>query len=139
MDGVAVILALLAEGENVTKLVAPDAEPERISGDALAEGVTFPALRATLISSIDRNILSPGMTRMVTQRVQVEAHAGTVPEMKALIKAVRSDCADRIIAEMGGLTNITVHTDGRGPDGISADTGARMATQDFKVTFNEER
>lgn len=138
-DGAIVLIALLCADAGVTALVPPDADPPRISGDALGQNVALPALRVWKVSSSDLNIPAPGTHRWVTQRVQVEAHAENVPQAKALLRAVRRALADRRIAEHDGLTGIKIHTAGEGPEGFSADTGARVATQDFRVAYNEER
>lgn len=138
MDGAAVILNLLAQDAGVTAMVPAEADPPRLTGDVLGQTVTLPAIRVMKISSTDRNILKPGARRRVTQRIQAEAHGRTMPEAKVLLKAIRKACADRLLPELGGLTEIAVHTDGEGPEGISADTNARVALQDFRVSYNEE-
>lgn len=139
MDGAAIILDLLANDSGLTALVSASDNPSRISGDALGQGVTLPAVRVWKIDGFDRNILSPGAKVRVTQRVQVESHAATIPSMKQVHAAIRAACADQIIASLGGLTEIVVLTQGEGPEGLSPDTMARVATQDFSVSYNEAR
>jgi len=136
MNGVAVILQLLSADAGVTGLIDPDALPSRISGDVLGQGVVLPAIEVELVSSVDRNILSPGGARHVQDRVTVRGHAATVPDLAALMKAIKTACADQM-PEIAGLAAITVHTDGAGPQGISPATMARARTQDFLVRYSE--
>jgi hypothetical protein len=140
MDGVAVIRQLLAADAAVTAMV-PATSPggqSRMSADPLAQGVDLPAISLEEISAVDRNIPAPGATRFVTARIQVTGHARNYPELRALMKAIKNACADQR-PTVTGLTNVVVLTDGTGPQGISAVTNARTQTQDFKVTYNEER
>ena len=138
-DGAVVLIALLCDDANVTAMVPPDADPPRITEDVLAQGTTLPALRVHTVSNTDTNISAPGPRRWVRQRVQVDCHGGTKPEAKALRQAVRRALADRRIDQFEDLTIIRINTAGRGPDGFDPDTGARVATQDFFVSYNEER
>lgn len=134
MDGVAAIRQLLLAEAAVTDL-APAA---RISADPLPVGVALPAISIEEISAVPRNLPSPGATRFVSARIQVTGHAAGYPQLRALMRAIRSACADKR-PEVDGLTNVTVHLEGTGPQGISTVTQARAQAQDFRVMFNEER
>lgn len=141
MDGVAAIRQLLVASPEVTDLVPASGAPgamSRISADVLAEGVQLPAISIEEISAVDRNIPNPGLTRFVTARIQVTGHARSYPELRQLMKAIKRACADQQ-PEVAGLVNVAVHTSGTGPQGISGVTQARAQTQDFQVTYNEER
>jgi len=138
MSGQQAIYQLLVEDGGVTALVDPAASPTRISSDVLPQGVTLPAIRIELVSSVDRNIPSPGVKRRVTDRVQVTALAATVPEAIVLRKAIRHACGDAR-PTVAGITDVVVLTDGAGPDGIDEQTLARAAPQDFRVSYNETR
>ena len=136
MNGVAVIIQLLCDDAGVTALVDPDASPSRISGDTLGQGVVLPAIEVELVSSVDRNIPAPGGNRHVRDRVTVRGHAETVPDLAVLMKAIKLACANQM-PEVDGLSHVTVHTDGAGPQGINPATMARARTQDFLVRYTE--
>ena len=134
MNGVIAVRALLVADAGVMALV-PEA---RIVAGALAQGTTLPAISLMSVSSVDRNIPSPGSKRRVTERVQVTVLAASYPQAKTLIAAVRSAAADRMPV-IDGLAQVTVHTYSAGPDFLDAETGIHMQTQDFRVSFNEAR
>jgi len=134
MNGVIAVRTLLVNDTGVTALV-PVA---RISAGSLPQGTDLPAISLMSVSSVDRNIPAPGAKRRVTERVQVTVLARTYPEAKTLIAAVRAAAADQMPA-IGGLTDITVHTDSAGPDFLDEETGIHMQTQDLRVSFNEAR
>ncbi len=142
MDGAAVIVALLTADAEVTALVPAGENPPRISADALAQNVALPAIRVMKISSSDRNALSRGTQVKITQRIQVEAHAATLPGARAVMEAIRGACSYRIepsVAGVSGLSRVVVLSAGEGPEGISGDTMARVETQDFLVSYNKDR
>ncbi len=134
MNGVIAVRSLLVGDLRVTTLVPP----ERIAAGTLQQGTVLPAIALTSISSVDRNVPSPGPKRRVTERVQVTVLARTYPEAKAIIAAVRAASADRM-PQIDGLSDVTVHTDSAGPDFLDEETGIHMQTQDFRVSFNEAR
>jgi hypothetical protein len=134
MNGVIVVRSLLVGDTGVTALV-PVA---RIAAGMLPQGTDLPAISLMSVSSIDRNVPAPGPKRRVTERVQITVLARTYPEAKALIAALRSAAADQMPA-IGGLTDVTVHTDSAGPDFLDEETGIHMQTQDLRVSFNEAR
>lgn len=132
MDGVAAIRYLLANNAPMVALV-PAA---RISAGDLPQGVTLPAISVDFISGIDRNIVEPGMTRHVTERVQVTCFASTYVSLKALQRAVKTACADTF-PTISGISNVVVHTDGQGPDFRDEANSIRMGTQDFRVSYTQ--
>ncbi len=134
MNGVIAVRSLLVGDLRVTTLVPP----ERIDAGTLPQGTVLPAIALTSISSVDRNVPSPGPKRRVTERVQVTVLARTYPEAKSIIAAVRAAAADRM-PQIDGLSDVTVHTDSAGPDFLDEETGIHMQTQDFRVSFNEAR
>lgn len=141
MDGVAAIRLLLAAEPAVTAMVPATAGPgeqTRMSADPLPVDVELPALSLETISTVQRNLPAPGATRFVTERVQVTGHARNYRELRMLMKAVMTACADKR-PEVAGLSNVSVQADGAGPQGISATTSARAMSQDFRVHYNEER
>lgn len=134
MDGVAAVKQLLHADGTLTALV-PAA---RIQAGALPQGITLPALALESISKVDRNIPAPGADRHVSERVQVTVLAKTYPSQKEIMRAVRHAVADKF-PTVSGLVNVTVHTDGSGPDLINDDASIRIQTQDFRVTYSETR
>ena len=134
MNGVIAVRALLVADTGVTALVPAI----RIVAGVIPQGSALPAISLMSVSSIDRNIPAPGSKRRVTERVQVTVLAVSYPAAKALIRAVRAASADRMPA-IGGLTDVTVHTDSAGPDFLDEETGIHMQSQDFRVSFNEAR
>lgn len=132
MDGVAAIRYLLANNAPVVALV-PAA---RISAGDLPQGVTLPAISVDLISGIDRNIIEPGTTRHVTERVQVTCFASTYPALKALQQAVKRACADTF-PTVTGIQNVVVHSENQGPDFRDEANSIRMGTQDFRVSYTQ--
>ena len=138
MDGVGIVLSLLEEDAGILALIDMDAIPSRLAGGVLTATVALPALSVTEISSVDRNIPDPAVKRHVRQRIQVTGIAATYPAVKGLLAAVKTACADKMPAD-GSLTEITVHTDGAGPDMYDEDLDAYVKTQDFLVRYNEVR
>jgi hypothetical protein len=134
VDGVAAVRAALVADGTLTGLV-PVA---RIQAGALPQSITLPALAIESISKVDRNILDALVDRHVTERVQVTVLAATYPSQKQIMRAVRHAAADKF-PTVSGLANVTIHTDGAGPDLINEDASIRIATQDFKVTYSETR
>ena len=134
MNGVIAVRSLLVADTGVTALV-PVA---RIAAGMLPQGTDLPAISLMSVSSVDRNVPAPGAKRRVTERVQVTVLARTYPEVKAIIAAARQAAADQM-PTIDGLFDVTVHTDSAGPDFLDEETGIRMQTQDFRVSFNEAR
>lgn len=132
MSGVVVMVHLMSADPGVTALVAPN----NIVGDTIAEGTPLPNISAQQISSVDHNIPAPGGTRHVTQRIQLTIRARSRPEAKAILKAVRRAGSGKM-PTIAGLTDVVSQTDGEGPDGTEAQTGARLQAQDFRVSYNE--
>jgi len=132
MNGVIAVRALLVADTGVTALVPAS----RIIAGSIPQGTTLPAISLMAVSSTDRNILQPGTSRRVTERVQVTALAASYPATKAVLRAVRQAAADRTPV-IDGITHVTVHTDSSGPDFLDEATGIHMQTQDFRVSFNE--
>lgn len=134
MNGVIAVRGLLVGDLRVTGLV-----PEvRIAAGTLPQGTALPAIALMSISSVDRNVPSPGPKRRVTERVQVTVLARAYAEAKTIIAAIRAAAADQMPV-IGGLTEVTVNTDSAGPDFLDEETGILMQTQDFRVSFNEAR
>lgn len=132
MSGVAVVRALLVASAPLTSVVSA----ARISAGVLPVGTAIPSIGVMEVSSSDRNKPKPGLTTHVRDRVQVTVMAANYVQQKQLIRLVRSACKN-YIGDIAGVTEVTVHTDGRGPDFDDVDAGLYMQTQDFLVEFNE--
>lgn len=136
MNGVAAIVQLLVDDAAVIALAPADADPPRISGEELAEGVALPAIDVESVSLTPLVLPKAGAARFVRERVAVRGHAPSTPVLHSLMKAIRNACADKSPG-VTGITNVHVTLDGAGPQGISAVTSARARVQDFLVTYNE--
>jgi hypothetical protein len=134
-SGIDAVRAALVADATLTALV-PAA---RIGGGDLPVDIDLPALSLTSISKVDRNIPNPGTHRFVTERVQVMTHARDYPQQKAIEAAVRGAAADQLNVSVAGLLNVTIHTDGAGPDIMNEEASIHLGTQDFRVTYSEVR
>lgn len=132
MSGVEIVGALLNASTDLLALV-PTA---RIKAGALPQGVALPAIAVTSVGAIDRNILSQGSARRVSERVQVTVLAANYRDKETILRLVRSACADKR-GDLASTTAADVLTDGAGPDFQSDDSTIWMKTQDFSVSFNE--
>ena len=132
MSGVSVIGELLT-GDTDLLAVVPVA---RIKAGAIPQKVDLPAIAVTSISSVDRNILSPGESRRVRELVQVTVLAANYRDKRTVLQLVKRACADRQ-GSYAGVTEVVVLTNGAGPDFMSTDATIWMGAQDFAVSFNE--
>ena len=134
MDGVAAIRQLLVADASLTALVPAT----RIQAGDMPQGTTLPAISITRVSSVDRNLPNPGTYRHVRDRVQVNVLAATYPQQRAVLSAIRAAAADQF-PTVSGLTRVTVHTDGAGPDFMNEAASIYLGSQDFIVTYSEQR
>ena len=132
MSAVKIITALLHAYAPLTALTTVG----RIKAGVLPQGIALPAVSVTEVSSTDRNIISQGALRHVTSRMQVTVLAENYTDQKVLISHVRKACADQI-GTIAGVSDVTIHTDSKGPDFNDPDAGFYMQSQDFMVSFNE--
>jgi len=132
MSGVAVIGELLNGYSPLTTLVPA----ERIKAGVLAQNIGLPAVAVTSISGVDRNILAAGDKRRVNERVQVTVLANSYRDKRNILQLVRRACADKH-GDFANVTDVSVLTDGTGPDFLSDDAQIWMQSQDFGVSFNE--
>jgi len=135
MSGVVILARLAKEDMALTKLV-PIA---RIMGDELPTNTPLPAISLLLVSSVDRNILAAQKhgTAHRTDRVQASVVAGTRGEARTIMAALRKALRNRI-GPLAGRQNVTIHTDGQGPEFSRGDPSVFMATQDFRVAYLED-
>jgi len=134
MNGVVVLRQLLAGHAGLTALVPATS----IGAGYLPQGTALPAVSITSVSSTDRNLPSQGATRHVSERVQVTVLAADYPSQKAVMAQVKKAAASKFPA-VSGISAVTVHTDGQGPDFMDDAASIYMGTQDFRVTYTEAR
>ncbi len=134
MNGVATIRQLLTQDGELLALVPAT----RIMAGVLPLGTALPAIGISQVSSIDRNIVAPGAGRHVVDRVQVTVLAADYPELRAVLAAAKAAAAD-MQPTVAGITAVTVHSDGAGPDFMDEGTSLHAGTQDFRVEYNETR
>lgn len=132
MDGVAVIWSLLTGNAALTALVPAS----RIAAGVAPQGIELPAISVTFVSGVDRNIPSPVSQRHVSERVQVTVHAKNYPSQKAVLRAVKKAAADKM-PTVAGITAVTVHTEGAGPDFMNEEASIYQGSHDFTIRFNE--
>lgn len=132
MSAVKIIRSLLIAYAPLTALTTSD----RIVAGVVPQGTALPAVAISEVSSMDRNIPSPGALRYVTSRVQVTALAANYASQKTLLGYVRKACADQV-GTIASINSVAVHTDSTGPDFNDPDAGFYMQSQDFIVSFSE--
>lgn len=132
MDGIAVIRNLLVGNADLIALVPAD----RVVAGTLPTGVALPAIAVTRVSMVDTNIVAPGATRHVDERVQVTVLAKNYPTLRNILRKTKAAAADKI-GDLAGLTNVTVRTDGAGPDFMDEQASIHMGEQDFLVGYTE--
>lgn len=134
-DGVEAVRAALVAYSPLLTLV-PAAKI--VGDDTLELGTVYPAITLSSVSKTDRNLMNPGAYRHVVERVQVTIYATTRPQRAQVLAAVRKAAADKIDVSVPPLIRVTIHTAGAGPD-FTGDDDARITSQDFMVTYSEER
>lgn len=134
MDGVAVLVQLVAADAGVLALVGED----NIAAGVLPQGTPLPAVSITLVSGTPRNIPNPGATRHVTDRVQATVMAKDYPTQKAVQEAVERAAADTMPV-VEGISNVVVHLDAQGPDFMNEEASIYLGTRDFRVSYTETR
>jgi hypothetical protein len=132
MDGIAVIRNLMVAHADLTALVPAD----RVVAGTLPTGVALPAIAITRVSMVDDNIVTPGASRHVNERVQVTVLAKNYPTLRNIMRKVKKAGADKL-GNLAGLTNVTVRTDGAGPDFMDEQASIHMGEQDFLVGYTE--
>lgn len=134
MEGVAVIRQVLAANAALIALVPA----MRIQAGDMPQGTALPAISIVRVSSTDRNLPNPGTYRHVRDRVQVNVMASTYPQQRAVLAAIRAAAADQF-PTVSGIIRVTIHTDGAGPDFINEQASIYVGSQDFIVTYSEQR
>ncbi len=135
MDGVQALRTVFGAADELTALVPGD----RISADPVPIGAPLPAIVLASISAVDLNLPNPGTRRFVRERVRATALAESYDGLKAILRAMRHAAADQVGVTVPGLTAVSIHTDGKGPEAMDPETKVRSVSQDFMIKFSEER
>lgn len=109
-----------------------------VADDVLPKGTALQAILIRSISLTDRNIASPGALQHVRERVQIEGHAATSPERRALMLAIRRALFANRFPTVTGLSRVTIEPMVAGPNLIS-EASVRVGIQDVMITYSEER
>lgn len=135
MEGEGIIWSVLSNFAALTALV-PVA---RIVTDDVLPSGTLPAIQIETVSGVDRNIMNPGATIHVRQRIRIRIHAQNGASRAAVRSQVRAALFAGRFPTISGLSNVTVHTDGEGPNGLALESNVRIGIQDAIVTYSEAR
>lgn len=135
MDGVAAVRSVLVADTSMVALVPAS----RIFAGPAPLGTALPFVMLGSISKVDLNLLSPGVTRFVKERVQATVVGANYPQQKAIHRAVRHAAADRLNPPVTGLLSVSIHTDSAGPDFYDDDYAGWRGSQDFQVKYEETR
>jgi hypothetical protein len=95
--------------------------------------VAAPAILVRTISSVDLDALKLTGTKRIVDRVSVTVRARDYDEQIRLIIMIGEIAADRIPA-IGGTTDASIRSAGRGPD-LEGPGDSFEQAQDFRVTF----
>lgn len=135
MDGVAALRFVLVADATLLGLV-PE---ENIFAGPMPLDMQGPAISLQSISTSDLNIPTPAATRLVTERVQATIRALNYPSQKAIEKAVKRAAADQLYPSVPGISGVTIHTAGAGPDFVNEALSLWQGSQDFSVKYNQAR
>lgn len=135
MSGVKAIVSLLTGNAALTAVV-PAA---RIMAGVLPQGTALPHCSVMRVSATDLNIPTPATKRQVRELVQVTVLAATYPQQQQVLALVKKAAADQLYPTVSGISGVTVHTAGAGPDFMDETASIYIGTQDFTVIYNEDR
>ena len=135
MSGVKAIVSLLT-GNGALTAVVPAV---RIMAGVLPQGTALPHCSIMRVSATDLNIPTPATKRQVRELVQVTVLASTYPEQQQVLALVKKAAADQLYPTVSGMSGVTVHTAGTGPDFMDDAASIYIGTQDFTVIYSEER
>lgn len=134
MTGPQVVRSVLIADSEVTNLVPVS----NIIADEVAPiNMALPIILLKHISGVDRKPLTLGSNVHTRKRVQVEIHATSAASRNAIKSAVRSAGLSNPFPTVAGVSNVTLHTEGEGPDFYVDGTSVRVGEQDFIVTYTE--
>jgi hypothetical protein len=134
-NAVAALRAVLVADAELIALVPAS----RIIAGVLPKKIALPAISITSISRIDDQPLAREDVRAIWERGQLMIAAKTYPEQKAVEKAARRALDYQLDPSVPGISDVTIIAEGAGPDIFSDDTSIYLGTQDYGVSYNEER
>lgn len=134
MTGPLVVRSVLVAETGVTDLVPAT---RIIADDVAPQGMALPLVLLKHVSGVDRKPLTLGSTVFSRRRVQCEIHASNEADRRAIKKAIRAAGLNNPFPTYSGLLNVTLHTEGEGPDFYVEATSVRIGEQDFIVTYSE--
>lgn len=145
MSGVAVVRQLLVSVPNLFSAVPA----VRVIAGVVPQGTALPCVAITEISSSDRTNVRGYRVRQFTQQqwwgdtpttrttslVQLTVLANTYPELKSVMKQLRTALRD-FTGDVGPFFGCTCRLEHQGPD-FESEEEIVMQTQDVRVTFHE--
>lgn len=134
MNGVAAMVAVLRGFGPLTAVVMD----EDIAAGVAAQGARLPHLSVSRVAANDLNLPTPGPRRQVRELVQVTAMAADYPTLHRVLALVKRAAADRLYPAIDGISGVTIHTAGAGPDFTDDQASIYLGSQDFAVIYNEE-
>lgn len=135
MDGVAAVRAvLLARAEMVALVPA-----EKTFAGPMPLKMQGPALSLERVSWSSMPVLTPGVQRFVTERVQVTARALNYPSQAAILREVCSAADSQLYPEIPGISGVTIYSAGAGPDFFLDALSLWQGSHDFTVKYNQVR
>lgn len=131
MSGVAVVIYQLQHSTPLTAIVPAS----RIMGGDLPTKTELPAISVTQISSVPRIPVAPSVTGEFTRDlVQVTVHAKTYPQLRQVLRLVRTGCPDAK-GTIAGVSVDAILPGTEGPDFIDEAVGFFAGSRDFSVTW----
>lgn len=134
MSGPLVVRSVLVGDTGVTDLVPAT---RIIADDSAPQGLALPFILVKHVSGTDRQPLTRNGSVFSRRRVQVEIYAANEAQRRAVKSAVRAAALNNQLPTYAGLTNVTLHTEGEGPDFYMEGSAVRIGEQDIIVTYNE--
>lgn len=134
MNGVAALVAVLTGNAALTAMVPrSNIAPGRAPPD-----IALPYVSVASVSKVDLNLPTPSTKRQVRQLVDVTGHAGNYPALEDVMRLIRRAAADRLYPPIDGISGVTIHTAGEGPDFEDENSAMYLRTQTFAVIYNED-
>lgn len=135
MDAVAALRAVLVADAGVLALVPAT----RIIAGELPQGIELPAISITSVSLRPDKPLARETVRAIWERGQLRIVGSSYPEQKAVGRAARRALDYEPDPIVPGISDVTIIEEGEGPDFYSEATQTYQGTQDYGVSYNEER
>jgi len=135
MSGIVALRTVLIADAELLALVPAT----RIAAGIMPLNTAAPFIQITSISVIDMATLTPGLTRFVTERVQASVVAKSDDSMRAVFAAMKNAGADQLYPTVAGISGVTIHTGGAGPDIVNEEAKLYQKNMDFFIRYTETR